>query len=163
MQRGEWAAKTVQRTPQPPAQTPSAPITGPRQRRNHTSRNTGRSGRPESSNPTQHAKGRTGDCPGPRKETATQWNVTRGGGPLGVSKGRAAGPSPVHFFPERRPLPLQNQGCVAARRQHPATVAGRCRTPVRARGIGARAHSVSSQKAPREHAPPASLPRALTR
>ena len=34
----------------------------------------------ESSDPTQHAKGRTGDCPGPRKETATRRNVTRGAG-----------------------------------------------------------------------------------
>ena len=34
----------------------------------------------ESSDPTQHAKGRTGDCPGPRKETTTRRNVTRGGG-----------------------------------------------------------------------------------
>ena len=34
----------------------------------------------ESSDPTQHAKGRTGDCPGPRKETTTKRNVTRGGG-----------------------------------------------------------------------------------
>ena len=31
------------------------------------------------SDPTQHAKGRTGDRPGPRKETATGRNVTRGG------------------------------------------------------------------------------------
>ena len=28
--------------------------------------------------PTQHAKGRTGDCPGLRRETATRRNVTRG-------------------------------------------------------------------------------------
>ena len=33
----------------------------------------------ESSHPTQHAKGRTGDCPGPRKETTTRRNVTQGG------------------------------------------------------------------------------------
>ena len=33
----------------------------------------------EHSDPTQHAKGRTGDCPGPRKETTTQRNVTQGG------------------------------------------------------------------------------------
>ena len=26
----------------------------------------------------QHAKGRTGDCPGPRKETTTRRNVTQG-------------------------------------------------------------------------------------
>ena len=34
----------------------------------------------ESSDPTQHAKGRTGDCPGPRKGTTTRRNVTRGAG-----------------------------------------------------------------------------------
>ena len=32
----------------------------------------------ESSNPTQHAKGTTGECPGPRKETTTRRNVTQG-------------------------------------------------------------------------------------
>ena len=32
----------------------------------------------ESSDPTQHAKGRTGDCPGPRKETTTRRHVTQG-------------------------------------------------------------------------------------
>ena len=36
----------------------------------------------ESSDPTQHAEGRTGDCPGPRKETTTRRNVT-----LGVAMG----------------------------------------------------------------------------
>ena len=36
----------------------------------------------ERSAPTQHAEGRTGDCPGPRKETATGRTVTRGGGAL---------------------------------------------------------------------------------
>ena len=43
----------------------------------------------ESSDPTQHAKGRPGDCPGPRKETTTKRNVTqeatfwvRGRGPI---------------------------------------------------------------------------------
>ena len=35
---------------------------------------------PESSDPTQHAKGRTGDCPGPRKGATTRRNVTRGSG-----------------------------------------------------------------------------------
>ena len=30
----------------------------------------------ENSDPTRHAKGRTGDCPGPRKETTTRRNVT---------------------------------------------------------------------------------------
>ena len=32
----------------------------------------------ERSDPTQHAEGRTGDCPGPRKETTTRRNVTQG-------------------------------------------------------------------------------------
>ena len=40
----------------------------------------------ESSDPTQHAKGRTGDCPGPRKETTTRRNVTQGGGEFGFSE-----------------------------------------------------------------------------
>ena len=35
----------------------------------------------ERHNPTRHAKGRTGDCPGPRKETATRRNVARGAVP----------------------------------------------------------------------------------
>ena len=34
----------------------------------------------ERSDPTQHAKGRTGDCPGPHRETATGRHVTQGGG-----------------------------------------------------------------------------------
>ena len=34
----------------------------------------------ERSDPTQHAEGRTGDCPGPRKETTTRRNVTQAGG-----------------------------------------------------------------------------------
>ena len=42
----------------------------------------------ESSDPTHHAKGRTGDCPGPRKETTTGRHVTRGG--LGGSHRGAA-------------------------------------------------------------------------
>ena len=34
----------------------------------------------ERSDPTQHAEGRTGDCPGPRKGATTRRNVTQGGG-----------------------------------------------------------------------------------
>ena len=34
----------------------------------------------ESSDPTQHAKGRTGDCPGPRKGATTRRTLTQGGG-----------------------------------------------------------------------------------
>ena len=50
----------------------------PRTRRRHQQEH--RPQRPtESSDPTQHAKGRTGDCPGPRKETTTRRNVIQGG------------------------------------------------------------------------------------
>ena len=50
-----------------------APRTRKRHQREH------RPQRPtERSDPTQHAKGRTGDCPGPRKETTTRRNVTQG-------------------------------------------------------------------------------------
>ena len=50
----------------------------PRTRKRHQQEH--RPQRPtERSDPTQHAKGRVGDCPGPRKETATRRNVTRGG------------------------------------------------------------------------------------
>ena len=39
-----------------------------------------------SSNPPQHAKGRTGDCPGPRKGATTRRNVShRGGGGWGTT------------------------------------------------------------------------------
>ena len=50
-----------------------APLTRKRHQQDH------RPQRPtEHSDPTQHAKGKTGDCPGPRKETATRRNVTEG-------------------------------------------------------------------------------------
>ena len=76
---GEWAAKTGKRPLHQPKHPRSAnywaPLTRTRNQREH---------RPqwptERSGPTQHAKGRTGDCPGPRNETATRRNVTQGGG-----------------------------------------------------------------------------------
>ena len=50
-----------------------APRTRKRHQREH------RPQRPtERSDPTQHAKGRTGDCPGPRKGATTRRNVTQG-------------------------------------------------------------------------------------
>ena len=49
----------------------------PRTRKQHQQEH--RPQRPtESSNPTQHVKGRTGDCPGPRKGATTRRNVTQG-------------------------------------------------------------------------------------
>ena len=51
----------------------------PRTRKRHQQEH--RPQRPtESSDPTQHAEGRTGDRPGPRKETTTRRNVTQGWG-----------------------------------------------------------------------------------
>ena len=90
--RGAWTAQTVKRPQQQPAHPQYAnywaPLTrkrhipphsaqpqhtnhwAPRTRKRHQQEH--RSQRPtERSDPTQHAKGRTGDCPGPRKETAT--------------------------------------------------------------------------------------------
>ena len=52
----------------------------PRTRKRHQQEH--RPQRPtERSDPTQHAKGRTGDCPGPRKGATTRRNVTQGAGP----------------------------------------------------------------------------------
>ena len=99
--RGAWTAKTVKRPPQQPAHPQYAnywaPLTpkrhipphsaqpqhtnywAPRTRKRHQQEH-----RPqqltERSDPTQHAKGRTGDCPGPSKGTSTRQNVTPGGG-----------------------------------------------------------------------------------
>ena len=62
-----------------PAQPQHTNDWAPRTRKRHQQEH--RPQRPtERSDPTQHAKGRTGDCPGPRKETTTRRNVTQGGG-----------------------------------------------------------------------------------
>ena len=99
--RGAWTANTVKRPRQEPAHPQYAnywaPLTrkrhipphsaqpqhtndgAPRTRKRHQQEH--RPQRPtERSDPTQHAKGRAGDCPGPRKETTTRRNVTQGGG-----------------------------------------------------------------------------------
>ena len=95
--RGAWAATTVKRPRQQPAHPQYANYWAPLTRKRHTMPHSAqpqhtnywaprtrkrhqqehRPQRPtESSNPTQHAKGRTGDCPGPRKGTTTRRNVT---------------------------------------------------------------------------------------
>ena len=60
-----------------PAQPQHTKYWAPRTRKRHQQEH-----RPqwptESGNPPQHAKGRTGDCPGPRKGTTTRRNVTQG-------------------------------------------------------------------------------------
>ena len=75
--RGAWTAKTVKRPWQQPAQPQHTNYWAPQRRERHQREH--RPQRPaESSDPTQHAKGRTGDCPGPRKGTTTRRNVTQG-------------------------------------------------------------------------------------
>ena len=101
--RGVRTAKTVKRPRQQPAHPQYAnywaPLTrkrhimphsaqpqhnnywAPRTRKRKRHQQEHRPQRPsERSDPTQHAKGRTGDCPGPRKGAATRRNVTQGGG-----------------------------------------------------------------------------------
>ena len=75
--RGVWTAKTVKRPRQQPAHPQYANYWAPRTRKRHQQEH--RPQRPtERSDPTQHAKGRTGDRPGPRKGATTERNVTRG-------------------------------------------------------------------------------------
>ena len=65
----------------------------------------------ERSDPTQHAKGRTGDCPGPRKETTTQRNVTQGGGSGGCcGESRPSCGVPGMPFPACMCLPQASPG-----------------------------------------------------
>ena len=98
--RGVWTANTVKRPPQQPAHPQYANYWAPLTRKRHTMPHSAQSQhanywaprtrkrhqqehrpqRPtESSDPTQHAKGRTGDRPGPRKGATTRRNVTQGG------------------------------------------------------------------------------------
>ena len=65
----------------------------PRTRKRHQQEH--RPQRPtESSDPTQHAKGRTGDCPGPCKGATTRRNVTQGGGEVSQNSGGGGGLTP---------------------------------------------------------------------
>ena len=98
--RGVWTAKTVKRPRQQPAHPQYANYWAPLTRKRHTMPHSAQSQhanywaprtrkrhqqehRPQrptaSSDPTQHAKGRTGDRPGPRKGATTRRNVTQGG------------------------------------------------------------------------------------
>ena len=98
--RGVWTAKTVERPRQQPAHPQYANYWAPLTRKRHTTPHSAQSQhanywaprtrkrhqqehRPQrptdSSDPTQHAKGRTGDRPGPRKGATTRRNVTQGG------------------------------------------------------------------------------------
>ena len=104
--RGAWTAKTVKRPRQQPAHPQYANFWAPLMRKRHTMPHSAqpqhtkyraprtwkrhqqehRPQRPaESSDPTPHAKGRTGDRPGPRKGATTRRNVTQGGGKIRMS------------------------------------------------------------------------------
>ena len=98
--RGTWTAKTVKRPRQQPAHPQYANCWAPLTRKRHIPPHSAQPQhtnywaprtqkrhqqehwlqRPtESSDPTQHAKGRTGDRPGPCKGATTRRNVTQGG------------------------------------------------------------------------------------
>ena len=64
---------------QQPVQPPVCQLLGSATRKRHQQEQ-GPQRLSEHSGPTQQAKGRTGDCPGPYEETATRQNVTQGGG-----------------------------------------------------------------------------------
>ena len=105
-----WAPLTrKRRIPPHSAQSQHANDWAPRTRKRHQQEH--RPQRPtESSDPTQHAKGRTGDCPGPRKGTKTQRNVTRGGGggntcKRGMTPHRGVS-TPARHHPVTRALPM---------------------------------------------------------
>ena len=82
-----WAPLTRKRHTMPhSAQPQHTNHWAPRTRKRHQQEH--RPQRPtESSDPTQHAKGRTGDRPGPRKGATTRRNVTQGGGETGSDRG----------------------------------------------------------------------------
>ena len=89
-----WAPLTRKRhTPPHSAQPRHTNYWAPRTRKQHQQEH--RAQRPgERSDPTQHAEGRTGDCPGPRKETTTRRNVTQG-----VEMGSELSHPPTQPFP----------------------------------------------------------------
>ena len=96
-----WAPLTRKRhIPPHPAQPRHTNDWAPRTRTRHQREH--RPQRPtEHSDPTQHAKGRTGDCPGPCKGATTRRTVTWGGGGSGGPP--RGGAVEVHNF---RPPPF---------------------------------------------------------
>ena len=94
-----WAPLTRKWHTMPhPAQPQHTKYWAPRTRKRHQQEH--RPQRPtESSDPMQHAKGRTGDCPGPRKGATTRRNVTQGAGRGYLADSRWVGigpPTPTH-------------------------------------------------------------------
>ena len=73
---GGGAPLTHKRHPPQPAQPRHTNDGAPRTRKQHQQEH--RPQRPTERSDPQHAKGRMGDCPGPRKETAARRNVAQG-------------------------------------------------------------------------------------
>ena len=93
-----WAPLTRKRhIPPRPAQPQHTNEGAPRTRKRHQQEH--RPQRPtESSDPTQQAKGRMGDCPGPRKGATTRRHVTRGGAVGGAgSRAPFNSSAPLHW------------------------------------------------------------------
>ena len=85
-----WALLTPKRHPPQPAQPQYTNNRAPRTRKQHQQEH--KPQRPtERTGPTQHAKGRTGHYPGPRKETATRRNVAQGGRTTPIARPRWKG------------------------------------------------------------------------
>ena len=139
--RGVWTAKTVKQPRQQPAHPQYANYWVPLTRKRHTMPHPAqpehtnywaprtqkrhqqehRPQRPtESSDPTQHAKGRTGDRPGPRKGATTRRNVTQGA-VLGMRGWLALPPSTIWCGPVSLPSPsfVLPGRCLVAKQPHP--------------------------------------------
>ena len=133
--RGVWTANTVRRPRQQPAHPQYANYWAPLTRKRHIPPHSAQSQhanywaprtrkrhqqehwpqRPtERSDPTQHAKGRTGDRPGPRKGATTRRNVTQGGG----SQVRPAPPGPSALLLPSLVLHSQSKACPASGNRH---------------------------------------------
>ena len=104
-----WAPLTRKKHIPPHAAQPRHTNDGaPRTRKRHQQEH--RPQRPtERSDPTQHAKGRTGDCPGPRKGATTRRNVTRGGS---SGEGSHGCPGALHSPSRPPPPPPRGRGRV---------------------------------------------------
>ena len=139
---GVWTAKSVKRPPQQPAQPQYtyywAPLTckwhilphpaqpqhtnhwAPRMWRRHQQEH--RPQQPtESSNATQDAKGRTGDCPRPPKETTTKRNVTQGAWAVHLLSSRRSSSMGVQMG---RAPPSASTQCHSPERGHPNATKG---------------------------------------
>ena len=130
--RGVWTAKTVKRPRQQPAHPQYAnywalltrkrhtmPHAAQPQHTNYWAQRTQKRYQREHwlqrptgcSDPTHHAKGRTGDCPGPRKGTTTRRNVTWGGCILGrCCAGQEAGSDHSAQCWPMRPARIRDRG-----------------------------------------------------